>query len=97
MINPKYLNSFLIDPQVRDTFWKVVLDCLIELHGLSAFDATQRSRDLRNRIETAPAGMSAETFYHAEPFDVSCDLAGNQLDIAHHRTVYDAILQKHHW
>ena len=97
MINPQYLNSFLIDPQAKDEFWGVVQDCLIELHNLTSFEAIQRSRDLRRRIEAAPAGLSSEMLYHADPFDVACDIARNPLDIAIYRARYDTILSRHHW
>ena len=32
--------------------------------------------------------------YHAEPFEVACDLADHQLDYAAHREAYEAILHR---
>jgi hypothetical protein len=87
----------MIDSKAKDAFWDVVEDCLVEIHGLSKPAAHQRSVDLRARIESPPTGMSSEIFYHAEPFDVACDIAGRQLDLSHYRFQYDYILNRHNW
>lgn len=97
MINPQHLNLSWIDPQARNEFWKIVQECLIELHNLTQFDALQRSQDLRTKIEAPPPGLSSELFYHAEPFQVACDLAASQLDLTQYRAPYDAILSRYHW
>ncbi len=81
----------------KDAFWQVVKDCLIDIHGLSPSEAQKRSRDLRAEIESPPQGLSSDIFYHAEPFDVACDLAGNQLDVLQYRSQYDLILDRHNW
>jgi hypothetical protein len=87
----------MIDAKVKETFWDVVEECLIEIHGLSKPDAQTRSMDLRTRIESPPSGMSSDIFYHAEPFDVACDLAGRPLDLSQYRPQYDPIVGRHHW
>lgn len=87
----------MINSKSKDAFWDVVEDCLVEIHGLSKLRAHQRSQDLRTGIETPPAGMSSEIFYHAEPFDVACDIADIQLDLSQHRSQYDHILNRHNW
>lgn len=87
----------MIDPKAKDTFWDVVEECLIEIHGLSIPDAHKRSMDLCGRIESPPSGMSSDIFYHAEPFDVACDIVGRRLDLAQHRPQYDPILSRHNW
>lgn len=87
----------MIDIKAKDTFWEVVEECLIAIHGLTKPEAHRRSLDLRTRIESAPAGMSSDIFYHAEPFDVACDIAGNQLDVSQYRPHYEPILQRHNW
>lgn len=97
MINPQYLNLSLLDPHTRNEFWEVVKECLIEWHGLSQFDALQRSYDLRKQIETPPPGVISDLFYHNEPFQVACEMTGQQLDLAQYRTSYEAILQRHGW
>jgi hypothetical protein len=87
----------VIDIKAKDMFWKVVEECLITIHGLTKPEAYRRSLDLRTRIEAAPAGMSSDIFYHAEPFDVACDIAGNQLDVSQYRQQYEPILHRHNW
>jgi hypothetical protein len=87
----------VIDIKAKDTFWAVVEECLTAIHGLAKPEAHRRSLDLRTRIESAPSGMSSDIFYHAEPFDVACDIAGKQLDLSQYRGQYDPILQQHNW
>jgi hypothetical protein len=87
----------MIDPKAKNTFWDVVEECLIEIHGLPRPDAHQRSMDLRSRIESPPSGMSSDIFYHAEPFDVACDIVGKPLDLAEYRRQYNPILSHHNW
>jgi len=84
-------------PRAKDSFWQVVEDCLEEIHNLPRTDAHARSTDLRKRVERHPRGISGEIIYHAEPFDVACDIAGNQLDLSQFRNQYDAILNRHNW
>ena len=87
----------MIDIKAKDTFWDVVEECLIAIHGLAKAEAHRRSIDLRTRIESTPAGMSSDILYHAEPFDVACDIAGSQLDLAQYRQKYEPILNCHNW
>ena len=65
----------MIEIKAKDTFWEVVEECLTTIHGHAKLVAHGRSLDLRTRIESAPLGMSSNIFYHAEPFDVACDIA----------------------
>lgn len=87
----------MIEHRAKEVFWRVVEHCLVEIHGLSYADAHKMSTKLRERIESPPTGMSSEVFYHAEPFDVACDLANSQLQISEYRSRYDRILNHHNW
>jgi hypothetical protein len=87
----------MIAQKAKNDFWSVVEDCLVEFHGLARRDAHQRSKDLRKRVEAPPSGISGEMLYHAEPFDVACDIADQALDLSHHRPQYETILGRHHW
>ena len=87
----------MIDTKAKETFWKVVEECLIAFHSLAKSEAHRRTLNLRTRIESAPAGMLSDIFYHAEPFDVACDIAGMPLDPAQYRQQYEPILHRHHW
>jgi hypothetical protein len=87
----------VIDAKAKDAFWEVVEECLTAIHSLAKPEAHRRSLDLRIRIESAPSGMSSDIFYHAEPFDVACGIAGKQFDLSQYRGQYDSILQQHNW
>lgn len=89
----------MIDPKAAESFWQVVKSCLAQFHGFSESEAEQASRSFRKRIESPPTGLSSDIFYHAEPFDVACDLAENSLPLDHpdYRQRYDLILNEHRW
>lgn len=87
----------MINPQAKDAFWHVVEECLTAMHGLSQQDAHGKSLALRARIDEPPSGMSSDIFYHAEPFDVACDLVGRQLDLSEYRPHYEPILSRNNW
>jgi hypothetical protein len=87
----------VIESKAKRKFWLVVQDCLHLVHGLPQKDALKLSADLRERIESAPPGISSDVFYHAEPFDVANDIVGKQLDQRDYQGAYDKILDKHGW
>ena len=86
-----------IPRHARRSFWRAVEDCLIEFHHLKKAVARAQCVDLRARIDHPPPGLSDEAIYHAEPFDVACNLAGKDLNLAQYRGPYDQILQRHNW
>lgn len=81
----------------KNDFWMVVEQCLVQFHGSQRPDAHERAMELRQRIESPPNDMSTEILYHAEPFDVACDIANQPLDLAEFRQRYDEILLDHNW
>jgi hypothetical protein len=87
----------MIDRESKQSFWKVVEECLVQIHRLEPMEARARSTDLRKRIEHPPRGLDGDDIYHAEPFDVACDIAGNAFDIATYRKKYDSIARKYNW
>lgn len=87
----------MIDKKAVDAFWHVVKECLVQFHGFSESDADKQSATLRMRIESPPTGMSSDMFYHAEPFDVACDIAEKQLDLSKYRQQYYVLLNEHRW
>lgn len=96
MINPKSQIESRAQ-RVKDEFWEIVKDCLVEFHDLPLPKARDSSCDLRARIEFAPRGISTAIFYHSEPFDVACDIAGKQLDFMAFRDRYECLLKRHGW
>lgn len=89
----------MISVQARDAFWMAVEDCLVEIHHLARGEARKRAGDLRADLGQPPPGLDVdeEAIYHAEPFDVACDLAGQPLDLAQYRAQYEPILNRHNW
>ncbi len=89
--------SFTFPPGSKDDYWDVVEDCLHNPHRLSRPHAKQLTEGFRGIIENPPPDISSDIFYHAEPFDVACDLAGQELELERNRDEYDLILEQHKW
>jgi hypothetical protein len=86
--------------EMQESFWSAVRGCLVSFHGLSDIEAVRSVAEFRSRLEEAPPGVPLDMIYHAEPFDVACDLAGRQLDWAEVRSEYLDLLDrtaKHAW
>lgn len=81
----------VIDSKAKEIYWRVVKDCLVQIHGLKLEEARARASELRERVESPPEGISSDLFYHDEPFYVACDLAENQLEVDAFAGVYDRI------
>jgi hypothetical protein len=86
-----------IDARARDAFWGAVVDCLEQFHGKPGPDAQALASALRARIEWPPPGIDGDLIYHAEPFDVACNLAQVELDPDTYRPAYELILRRHNW
>ncbi len=78
--------------RLKAAFWQVVSDCLLAFHGRTDEEqAMMEAMRLRVRIENAPGGIDSDMIYHAEPFDLACDLAQRKLDLSEHRERYDRL------
>jgi hypothetical protein len=77
-------------------YWSTVEDCLVELHGLKKPEARRRIADLKGKLDELPDGANPDIIYHAEQFDVACDLADQQLDYQQYRDAYERITSKHY-
>ncbi|HET7461109.1 MAG TPA: hypothetical protein VFJ82_07665 [Longimicrobium sp.] len=80
--------------EAHESFWAAVRECLIEFHGSAELDAVRKVAEFRSRLEQAPPGVSLDMIYHAEPFDVACDIAHEQLDCGRFGDEYLALLQR---
>ena len=75
------MSSSKVTPDdAKDEFWAVVEDCLRSFHGMKQEGIRRKAGKLRREIERMTTG-EVESFYHSEPFDVACDLAGSQLNV----------------
>jgi hypothetical protein len=75
-------------------YWRVVHGCSTDLHDWSAPAADDAIARLRERLAAREDPDFPLMIYHAEPFDVACDLADQQLDYAANREVYEAIIRQ---
>lgn len=74
-------------------FWDAVVECLVQFHKLDYGKAYLLTTDLRRRLTEAGAKLDEiDLFYHKEPFDVACTLAGNELDMDKYHAQYLEIL-----
>lgn len=87
----------MIPTKAKETFWDVVEECLEHFHHLPKPAAHERSRAFRTRLESLPPGIASDVIYHAEPFDIDCDITGHQLDLSAYSCQYDTILNRHNW
>lgn len=94
----------MIATWAKDAFWRVVEDCLVEIHGWPPRQARDRAGELRAHVESIPFGLSPDMVYHAEPFDVALDLAGVEAGAVdyedawqRHAAHYEAIRNRHRW
>lgn len=78
-----------MDDNFKASYWATIMDCLTDLHKLNQLDAEQKIIELRNKIK------GHDIFYHAEPFDVACDLADQQLNMIAYMSKYKAITKRH--
>ena len=84
-----------MNPNLRDAFWRVVRECLTRFHHLTEVDARDRVSLFRQHLDDAPADVPTDMVYHAEPFDVACNLAGNELDRIAFAKEYEELLDRH--
>jgi len=80
-------SSNIIPMAERDHFWEVVRGCIKSFHACCEDLALTKATSLQQRVNGMPV-EEMELFYHAEPFDVACDLAGNRLDVKNYLQRY---------
>jgi hypothetical protein len=64
-----------LDSAVKNAYWLVVRDCLIDLFGVAAGDAAFLSSDFRTKLESAPKSARDDITYHEDPFLVAESLS----------------------
>jgi hypothetical protein len=79
-----------------DPYWRIVEDCLVELHGLKRPEAKLRIADLQHRLDNLPPKINPAIFYNAEEFEVAGDLAGQRLDPEQYRDAYERIMSRYY-
>jgi hypothetical protein len=69
----------MMSQKEKDNYWLVVRECLVAFHDVKRLDASQRVKFYRARIDSAEPQIASDIFYHNEPFDIACDIAGRDL------------------
>jgi hypothetical protein len=82
--------SNVITKEEQDLFWRVVRQCIRRFHARCTVTTLPKATSLRKKVNAMPAEQ-VELFYHAEPFDVACDLANNPLNVKDHLDEYQRI------
>jgi hypothetical protein len=78
----------------QERYWRIIHDCLTALHHWNPAEADNAIARLRERLAVREDADFPTMIYHAEPFEVACDIAAQQLDYAAHREAYEAILHR---
>jgi hypothetical protein len=85
--------------QAKEQFWYVVAECLRVFHHKQAQSVTAAISQMRSNVESL-RGQAKELFYHSEPFDVACDIAGKRLEVedylSHYLRIRDVEAEKLH-
>ena len=79
--------SNIIPDDAQRQFWSVVGQCIHEFHARRSATALPRMAQLRQQLLNEPI-EEFELFFHSEPFDVACDLAGQPLKVEDHLDRY---------
>lgn len=85
--------SAVIPVDAQQDYWRVVRSCIRVFHPKQSANAFKKATRSRKTVEKLPI-REMELFFHAEPFDVACDLAGHQLMVTHHLNLYLKIRDK---
>ncbi len=76
-------------------FWTAVEDCLVTFHNVPRCTAAEKVtglwRNLPSSIDDSRSAFS-DMIYHAEPWQIACNLAGQDLPIAAYQQQYQALL-----
>jgi hypothetical protein len=82
---------------VAPHFWAAVEDCLVTFHQLKPCEAAEKVTNLWRRLPTALDDSNpafSDMIYHAEPWQIACNLANQDLPIAEYQPAYQALLER---
>ncbi len=80
---------------VAPHFWAAVEDCLVTFHALKPCEAAEKVTSLWRRLPIALDDSNSafsDMIYHAEPWQIACNLANHDLPVAEHQPAYQALL-----
>ena len=76
-------------------YWRVVEDCLIELHGMSRSEARRDVAELKARLKALPPDIDRDIIYHDEPVNVASKWVDEPPPYNDYGELYDRIRQRH--
>jgi hypothetical protein len=79
-------------------FWAAVEDCLATFHAMQRTEAAEKVTSLWQHPAFALNGVNRDyedMIYHAEPWQIACNLACNDLNVTGHQAAYQALLLRH--
>ena len=85
----------MVTAEVAPHFWAAVEDCLVTFHQLNHCEAAEKVTRLGRRLPTALDDSNpafSDIIYHAEPWQIACNLVDHDLPIAGHQPAYQALL-----
>jgi hypothetical protein len=92
------MNMYHVDDPYQSYYWKTTEDCLVEFHGFSRTSAIASTDGYRIRLDEAAKEAGPEWMedlvFHQDPFNLACDLTGNDLPWDEHRTAYQRIMAR---
>jgi hypothetical protein len=91
----------MVQASSASRFWSAVQDCLVEFHQFDRERAAENVTAAWRRIpweqERKPTHPSFDDMiYHAEPWSIACNLAGNDFPIGPNEPQYRQILRQNH-
>jgi hypothetical protein len=91
----------MVQASTASHFWSAVEDCLVNFHQ---FDRDKAAEKVIATWRRLPAGPETKCFessfedmiYHAEPWYIACNIAGQELSLGHYQLQYADVLQRNH-
>jgi hypothetical protein len=80
-------HSHIIPDDAQQEYWAVVEHCIREFHPKRSASALKKLAELQKMLMNRSL-EEFELFFHAEPFDVACDLASHRLNVEDHMKRY---------
>jgi hypothetical protein len=87
----------MVTAAVASHFWAAVEDCLVTFHQVNRREAAEKVTSLWRRLPTTKADSPSEfadMIYHAEPWQIACNLANQDLPIAEYQAAYQELLAR---
>jgi hypothetical protein len=86
----------MVTGEVAPRFWAAVEDCLVTFHKLKRCEAAEKVTGLWRALPSTLGKSTplADMIYHAEPWQIACNLAEEDLPIARYQRKYQEVLKQ---